>query len=1023
MIAPRVHLIHCNPSVRSAQPQLKTKVLYASICACMGLSCGAYGQEPSGVGPLEEITVTGSRIVRRDFDAPSPIVTIGNESFEQSSNFAVETVLNQYPQFVPEDSQFTAVDVQPQPGSSPGVSTLNLRNLGSGRSLVLLDGRRAQPVNAGMTVDVNMIPSALISSVEVISGGAAATYGPDAMAGVVNFRLKTDFEGISLTLQNGWTAIGDGEETRADGLIGGNFASGRGNAVVAVSYANRDLAYQYERDFYVDIWNDPGTPANYPRVGYPHWTPDANNRPSQAAMNQVFNTPGLSPGPDIYINPADGTVFRLANAVASGYTGPTTFPYKIREHNGQLEQTNPRSYLSSALSRYSAFGKATYELLDNVNLFVQGMFVQSEVNAKGPPTPMTGGVLVPRQPAIEPAELRVLLDSRPNPAAPWRVTRVGYWKDNRHTTNRTKLNEVVVGVNGDIGASWTYEAYTQYGQTTLLTQMDNFMWMDRYNALAAQPNFGRGGVITVNAANEHLLTRELTCTSGLPVLEDYHIDLQGNINYTSGFELSQDCFDATSAKMLQQNLVEQRVTEANFEGRLADMPAGELRGAFGVSNRRNESVYRPDELFLASTAAAGETEVSEYYGELLIPIVEQFELEVGTRFSDFQTGGFSQDAKSHKALFSWQPLDSLRFRGGWQRAGRTPNVAELYAGQSSAVAGGDDPCRVDTNLPWANTPGNPNREQVQQLCAELNYRQGALPGNRFDVDPDNFPSDGATTADVYRLFSQGNPRLRPETADTVTFGFVWQAGGPALTLSADWYEIDIEDVVGDLNFTTAHQQCFNANGNSNPTYDLNNEYCQRVFRDPVTANAAYVIGGNFNLSQRFTSGVDYTLNWNAPLSNFGLDAAGEIGVRTSVNVLHSWKQPAAADPDAPLLEYAGHGENYDYRFFTTFSYSRDKLGLALNWRHLPSSVAIARVQDPENTTEDAESYDLFNLNGSWSVNPMLRLRFGIDNLLDEDPVITNRNVLTRNPNNGSATDAGNYDVLGRRYFVGVSVDF
>jgi outer membrane receptor protein involved in Fe transport len=983
--------------------------------------------------------VTGSRIVRRDLEAPSPIVTVGAEAFDQSSNFAVETVLNQYPQFAPAESQFTAADVQPQPGSSPGVSTLDLRNLGAGRSLVLLDGRRAQPVNAGMTVDVNMIPSALISNVEVITGGAAATYGPDAMAGVVNFKLKTDFEGIALSYQGGWTDIGDGEETRADALIGGNFD--RGNAVVALSYADRDLAYQNNRDFYVNIWNDPGTPANYPRVGYPHWTPDPFNRASQAAMDQVFPTPGQSPTPDIYINPATGSVFRLARALTTGgYDGPTTFPYKIREHNGQLEQTNPRSYLSSALTRYAAFGRATYELMENVNFFAQGMFVQSTVNAKGPPTPMTGGVLVPRDPANEAAELTILLDSRrldpdgagPLPAGPpgsganepWRVTRVAYWKDNRATTNRTKLNEIVLGFNGNVGASdWTYEAYHQYGSTVLLTQQDNFMWMDRYNALAAQPNFGRGASITVNAANEHLLTKELTCTSGLPVMEDYHIDLEGNINYTSGFELSQDCWDATSANMLQQNLVEQRVTEANFQGRVLNMPRGELRGAFGISQRNNSSDYRPDELFLASTEASGETDVMEYYGELLIPVTERFELEVGSRLSDFETGGFSKDAKSHKALFSWQAAEVLRFRGGWQRAGRTPNVAELYAGSSSAVAGGDDPCRVDTNLAWSNVPSNPNREQVQQLCAELNYRSGAPVGNRFDVDPDNFPSDGATTADVYRLFSEGNPRLDPEIADTLTFGAVWQAANRNLTLSADWYEIDIQDVVGDLDFPTAHEQCFNSSGSSNPTYSINNEYCERIWRDPVTANASYVRGGNFNLSQRFTSGIDYSLSWSAPLANLGFDGPAEIGVRTSLNVLLSWKEPESASPEAPLREFAGYGTNFDYKVFTTFSYARDALNISLNWRYLPSSEAAARATNPLNTTEDADSYNVFNLNGAWRFNDMVRLRVGIDNLLDEDPVITNRNVLAANPNTGSGTSSGDYDVLGRRYFIGLSVDF
>ena len=167
--------------------------------------------------------MTGSRIVRRDFDAPSPIITVGTEVFQQNSSVAIEAVLNQYPQFNPGATQFTTGEIQPTATTSPGASTLNMRGLGANRSLVLLDGRRAQPVNAAMTVDVNTLPAAAIADVEVISGGAAATYGPDAMAGVVNFKLRKDFEGIDINYQTGFTDASDGEESRFDVLIGGNF--------------------------------------------------------------------------------------------------------------------------------------------------------------------------------------------------------------------------------------------------------------------------------------------------------------------------------------------------------------------------------------------------------------------------------------------------------------------------------------------------------------------------------------------------------------------------------------------------------------------------------------------------------------------------------------------------------------------------------------------------------------------------------------------------------------------------------
>ena len=147
----------------------------------------AYAQEPAAEEPSDEISVTGSRIVRRDFTAPSPIVTVDNDSFFNTSSTGVENVLNDLPQYVPAGTQFSSFDIQPGATNSSGAATLNLRGMGTNRNLVLIDGRRAQPVNASLVVDVNTIPAAAIQSVEIITGGASAVYGPDALAGVTNF--------------------------------------------------------------------------------------------------------------------------------------------------------------------------------------------------------------------------------------------------------------------------------------------------------------------------------------------------------------------------------------------------------------------------------------------------------------------------------------------------------------------------------------------------------------------------------------------------------------------------------------------------------------------------------------------------------------------------------------------------------------------------------------------------------------------------------------------------------------------
>ena len=1068
---------HCKSELghfRVDRPQLRLRPLAAGVCACLAFGGTAYGQSDG----VEEVLVTGSRIVRRDLDAPSPIITVDSELFEQNSSVAVEAVLNQFPQFNPGATQFTTGEIQPTATTSPGASTLNMRGLGANRSLVLLDGRRAQPVNAAMTVDVNTIPAAAISDVEVISGGAAATYGPDAMAGVVNFKLRRDFEGIDINYQTGTTEAGDGEETRFDVLMGGNFAENRGNAMFSVGYANREPAWQMNRDFFIDGFNDPGTPANYPRIDYPYYTPAATNLPNQAVVNQVLGaTANQSRTVDFYTNPLDGTVFRQQNAL--GYTGPTTFPYKIRTHNGSLEEGSPRSYASTPLTRYSLFGRSTYELTDKMSAFAQGTFVMTNVDTVLFPTPLTG-VAVPHgnnvyAPSVDAQgntlaayrpggahgldcgptggctvsqvwpvtpEFQALLDSRqldpdgtgPLPAgAPgsgmnqdWTMSRIAYWYPNRASSNETTLSEFIVGLEGAVGnTDWTWEAYTSFGNTTLLTHMKNFVWTERYANLVRQPNYGTGGTFTAQAANS-TNTQDFTCTSGLPIFEPWILGQLGETIYYNDFQISDDCLTAVTARMSQRNEVEQRVAEANFQGKIADMRAGELRGAAGISSRFNESVFEPDALFLATVPASGDTTVDEVYGEVLVPVVGEFELEFGARYSDFTTGDFQLDAKSYKALFSWGATESMRFRGGWQRANRTPNVAELYSGPTGQVytwAAGDA-CRADTTHPWGNLASNPTRAQMQQLCAELIYKEGGIPGQtRFDAGRDNFPIDGGESANVYRLLTTGNPELRAESADTYTLGMIWQPDERDVSLTADLYQIEIEDVVDSLGFLTAYQQCFNVNGVSNPTYSVENEFCQAIHRDPITSNAGYVEGGNFNLSKRFTQGLDVSLNWRKDM------AGGVFGINSSINKLFSWQQPASADPDSPMLEYAGTagGGNsyYDYRLFTQFSYSRNNLSLGLNWRYLPEAMHDSKVQTPTLTVEDTEEYHLFNVNGSWQFNERIRLRGGIDNIVDEQPPIVGANPSNvNNPTNGMGnTSAGNYDTLGRRYYVGVAVSF
>jgi outer membrane receptor protein involved in Fe transport len=350
---------------------------------------------------IEEVKVTGSRILRRDFDSSSPIVTIGSEQLTQTSNIALEANLNKLPQFVPALSQLVTGEIQPSATTTPGQATVNLRGLGANRNLVIVDGRRAMPVNATLTIDLNSIPSAAIDRVEIITGGASSTYGADAVGGVVNFIVKKNFEGMQVDGQYGVSQEGDAEESRISALIGGNFGDGRGNVMFGGEYSKRGSAYLVDRPFYKKRYMDPtvsGTDFWWTETGY---NSGFANTPSQTAINAIFTAvpagSSVSPfGTDFYLND-DGSLYAGGlgiGSIGAGFGGGTnqsgTYRYnggidgvfRKRGADGQLHQNDTGAYVSTPLERHSFFGRGSFEFNDSLTAFVQGTLAQNSVDTK-----------------------------------------------------------------------------------------------------------------------------------------------------------------------------------------------------------------------------------------------------------------------------------------------------------------------------------------------------------------------------------------------------------------------------------------------------------------------------------------------------------------------------------------------------------------------------------------------------------------------------------------------------------------
>ena len=1085
----------------------------------------AYSQQAPAPGAkpaedaLEQIVVTGSRIARRDYIANSPIQTVDSTALENKAAVAIEDTLNELPQFVPAATGYTQVQdgelINTGSTTTAGAATLSLRGLGPNRNLVLVDGFRAVPVNATTAVDLNSIPGSAIERVEVITGGASSVYGADAVAGVVNFILKKNFQGVNVDAQYGAMQNGKAGETRFSTLMGANSSDGRGNVMVGMDYTRRDAVEWKDVDFYRKSMQDPTTNGTISIVTDPYinFTGALGGVPSGTAIDSIFtqapantilrNSAGAIGG-RVYLN-NDGTVytgassFNATSPVGAGstaglyrYKGPLTqgdFIFRKIDGAGKLQEYIPGHKANVPLERYSMFVKAEYELTDLISLHLQGSNVETKTYQLWQVSPATGGWSsnIPHGTGVYAAslaadgstlpayraggtfglncaptggctnsqvfpvssELAKLLDSRKDPNQPWNLSYtldfpyygkgVGRSID---TTQRT--NQYQIGLRGKLpGIDGTWDITASHGSNTLGLLLEGYAALSRVKTIISSPNFGTGFFAQANAGSpgNGFAGGVARCTSGIPVFRPHD-------------QISQDCLDAMIVELQHQSLMQQDYVEANLQGHLMNLPAGEARFSVGSQWRQNDYRYVFDTLntqnsFLdlglgtfPANSTRGSTSVKEIYGELLVPVVsnlplvQHLNLELGYRYSDYKyQGGVS----TYKVLGDWGVTDSLRLRGGYQLATRAPNIAEMFQAQSQtwlSLSPGD-PCGLTTVATYGVNPAtNPaNSAKVKALCQKL---MGAVGAGEFYA-PGN-PQPSGTSA-LWFVNATGNPTVNPEVATTYTAGLVWQPrfDNPLLagvSSTIDWYSIKIKGMIAPEPGSAVYEACLSAA--SNPSFDVNNAACQRIIRNPASGgmtatNVSYINAGQSNLS-----GVDVALNWSAAASDMGLGSMpGKFGVNVLVSSLLKLETQATAT--SPVINWKGslgpstgtslNNGAYDYRIFTTFNYNVTDFTYSLRWRFLPTAISELEASSPDPsvvTTRGAQSsYNVFDFSAGWTINKTYSLRFGIDNVLDTPPVITGmRTSADPYPTSGQGvTEAGFYDILGRRFFAGVKAKF
>jgi iron complex outermembrane receptor protein len=965
---------------------------------------------------LEAIVVTGSRISRRDYQSDSPIVTIDQSSLAAAGQPTLDRAIGEMPQFAAAQGMSEVGDVQGSTGFAGGQAYGDLRGLGPNRALILMDGRRLMSSNPNGSIDLNTIPMSMIENVEIITGGASSTYGSDAIAGVLNFKLRQNFSGAEVSVTHGETTHGDGATEHVSALLGGNFAEDRGNSVFAFEYSQRNVVHGADRPFFADLREL----ARPPEGIIPGGTFGA--APTIAAVNGVLaGYPGTTPiaGSGAYngaigVN-TNGTIFTdlAAPNCVQNYKGLGPKGVNIGSNCTQVQVGLANFFaIQVPLTKYNMFARSTYKITDDVSAYTQFNFMESSSRdetaggSTGPGKFMS--IPLDNPYVVNNPGLQAILASRPadpsNPNAltgPLSFTKLLSASGDRLQTFKYDVYQALAGLKGDVpGTDLTWDVYGSYGRT-------------EFNNLQQNDSSKSAFAAILNG------TANYTGSTGTCIGYAW--------NPFGSNPLSPGCKEFATRENSNVNTMTQKNVEATVQGKIVPLPAGDLRFAFGADYRGTSFDYHPDHGLVTndsfsydtSVPTSGEQNVREVFAELLVPVlkdlpfIQELSLDLGARRSQYDLFG---GVNTWKADLNWKPVSTLTVRGGYAKAIRAPSLGELFAptvtGNLNIGSGPNagDPCATGSVF-----RAGASAAQVAALCQAQGVPAALYPTYTYGVDSVHGTSGG-------------NPALTPETANTYSVGTVWSPHFDSALMhkfqvSVDYYHISIANAVGSLQLTDILPRCFNSDGISNPSYSVSNIYCQQITRDHNTGDIVLGHEGLLNLSTYKTDGIDTEVDWSFGLDALGLsERAGTFRLNSLIAYVHTFD--VALLPGSPVLDFAGSIGNSQvspemshphWKANTAFGYAIGPVSAAVHWRYIAAMKHQDLVVDPTATTPGVGTYNYFDIDAHWNVIEHLELSAGLTNIGDKAPPFVSGQPLS--------TDTATYDIIGRTYFVGFKAKF
>lgn len=1000
-----------------------TKLMSGTAPLVLGLamiSAPAYAQDEEAAAEESAgdlIVVTGSRIASPTAESAAPLQIIDSASIDASGATNIQELLLENPVFgTPALSRTNSAFLT----SGTGVATVDLRDLGSDRTLVLINGRR---VVAGLpgssTVDLNMIPTQFIGQVDILTGGASSLYGSDAVAGVVNFVYKKDFEGIDANAQYGITEQGDDARYQANLTVGTNVADGRGNIMVHFGYSNEEGVLSRQRE---NTFTDDGDTAAFVTGDLADFGVSTSPFFSSGPVQGRFDVNGTSSSADDFtFDPVTGVLRPNFSANGNGTIGPDGF-------NRQFFRT-----IAVPVERFLFATAGSYEVSDDINLFFEGTFSKTKssriiepfflssgdifVSGGRVPLETAGGIVNPIVPQdIVDASQDIDGDGRRDYGFIRRIAEFGP----RQGRTARDTYRFVVGLDGQLfDDKFRWDVSYNYGSTS-----ENQFSSGQINTVNAR--FALDAIPDINDVNGNGLTTDAICA-------DANARLQGcvpfNVFGAGSIDAAQLAY--LNAEQSFQTDITQQVVQGNISGTLFDLPGGPVGIAAGVEYRKETSVEELDALTNAGLNAGnaigdtqGEFDVVEGFLEVKLPLLSDTPffklLEVGgaVRVADYSTVG---SIVSYNGTVTWQPVEDIRLRGSYSRSVRAPNIGELFSAQSQTFPSGlQDPC-LGIGAAGGGTAGDVCRGSVGVLAniaantgVGINPATGVAFTNAFSLNQ----------ADLQGIsgFNGGNPNLEEETADSYTIGAVINPRSidalRNLTLTVDYYNISIENVIAAPGRAFSLDQCYNQN---------NQDFCDLITRRAVGDSQNSV--GSIDLINAFqnngavleTEGVDVTASYRTSLDNLGLDDAS---LSARIAYTHIIKYDFQSSTTAPADPQEGEIGTADNRFTANLGFAKGPVKWNFTGTYIGASDEddgfCAAFGEPAGCVGvGAEFYLDTQLN--WAVTDEFEFYMGIDNLLDNDAP----NLLTGTSFNVTGTDtaADVYDVFGRRFYTGVRLRF